>query len=95
LGFGWWSAPCSPGKWPKRSRCGLPGPGGRGLLGFLVWHGGLSGSVPLKLATDDQFGVMVPTSETLFAAFNLVPVIVLAVTLPFLIRGCSRPVRSG
>jgi short-chain fatty acids transporter len=54
--------------------------------GFLVWHGGLSGSVPLKLATDDQFGVMVPTSETLFAAFNLVPVIVLAVTLPFLIR---------
>ena len=36
--------------------------------GFLVWHGGLSGSVPLKLATDDQFGVLIPTSETLFAA---------------------------
>lgn len=59
--------------------------------GFLVWHGGLSGSVPLKLATDDQFGVMVPTSDTLFAAFNLVPVIVLAVTLPFLIRWMQPP----
>ncbi len=59
--------------------------------GFLVWHGGLSGSVPLKLATDDQFGVLIPTSETLFAAFNLVPLMVLAVTLPFLIRWMQPP----
>lgn len=59
--------------------------------GFLVWHGGLSGSVPLKLATDDQFGVTIPASETLFAAFNLVPVIVLTATLPLLIRRMQPP----
>ncbi|MET4692188.1 short-chain fatty acid transporter [Endozoicomonas lisbonensis] len=58
--------------------------------GFLIWHGGLSGSVPLTIATENHFmaNVMgvVPTSETLFALFNLVILGVLLVVMPLLNR---------
>ena len=54
--------------------------------GFLVWHGGLSGSVPLTIATADHFledaiGI-VPISETLLSGYNLFIVVMLLVTLP-------------
>lgn len=56
--------------------------------GFLIWHGGLSGSVPLTIATPghftaDKIGV-VSTSDTLFASFNLVIVVSLVLVLPLL-----------
>lgn len=39
--------------------------------GFLVWHGGLSGSIPLTIATEGHFLQetmgLIPTSETIFA----------------------------
>ncbi|PTX58310.1 short-chain fatty acids transporter [Melghirimyces profundicolus] len=54
--------------------------------GFIVWHAGISGSVPLKIATDDSFGITVPTSETIFAAFSLGPALFLILTLPLFIR---------
>ena len=43
--------------------------------GFLLWHGGLSGSIPLLIATPDHFleetiGT-IPVTETLFSSFNL------------------------
>lgn len=46
-----------------------------GYLGMAVWHGGLSGSAPLKVAEEghfmqEQIGV-IPVSETIFSAFNL------------------------
>lgn len=58
--------------------------------GFLVWHGGLSGSIPLLIATPDHFledsmGI-IPVSETMFSGFNLFIVFVLVITLPFLNR---------
>lgn len=58
--------------------------------GYLVWHGGLSGSVPLTLATEGHFleemtGI-IPVSETIFTSFNLFIVLVLVITLPFLNR---------
>lgn len=64
-----------------------------GYIGFLVWHGGLSGSVPLTIATaghflKDKMGV-IPTSETLFSMINLVPLIILIITLPILTRMMS------
>src|SRR5699024_10732042 len=54
--------------------------------GFLLWHGGLSASAPLLIATEGHFledliGV-VPATETIFSSFNLFIVIVLIVTLP-------------
>lgn len=54
--------------------------------GFIIWHGGLSGSIPLLIATDDHFlhdliG-SVPVSETLFGAANIFIVTVILFTLP-------------
>jgi len=66
-----------------------------GYIGFLVWHAGLAGSVPLTIATSGHFleGQMgiIPTSETIFSVFNLVPLVILIVTLPFLTRFMSPP----
>lgn len=58
--------------------------------GFVVWHGGLAGSVPLTIATEGHFtqaqiGV-ISTSETIFSGFNLVLLAVLFVTIPLINR---------
>ncbi len=43
--------------------------------GFIVWHGGLAGSVPLAIATSGhpfkQIIGIIPTDRTIFAAYNL------------------------
>ncbi|WP_156488398.1 short-chain fatty acid transporter [Fictibacillus phosphorivorans] len=54
--------------------------------GFVVWHGGLSGSIPLTIATPGHFmektmGV-ISTNETLFAPFNLFIIGALFILLP-------------
>ncbi|GAB4073217.1 short-chain fatty acid transporter [Barrientosiimonas marina] len=54
--------------------------------GFLLWHGGLSASAPLLVATEGHFledtvGT-IPVLDTLFSSFNLFIVIVLLLTLP-------------
>ncbi len=54
--------------------------------GFLVWHAGLSGSIPLVIATEghflaEQMGV-IPTSQTIFTVYNLVIVSALLIALP-------------
>lgn len=61
--------------------------------GFLVWHGGLSGSIPLQLASGGEalakqtLGVItepIPTSQTIFSPMNLYIVIGLLFLLPIL-----------
>ena len=57
--------------------------------GFLVWHGGLSGSIPLLLATPGNFseelmGRTVPVEETIFSPLNLAASIGLLLILPTL-----------
>jgi short-chain fatty acids transporter len=58
--------------------------------GFLVWHGGLSGSIPLKIAGKDEIlnrvypGLSIPLSQTLFSSWNLVIVISLLLLMPVL-----------
>jgi len=62
--------------------------------GFLLWHGGFSGSIPLLLASggesvfDATAGIIgmegIPINETIFSRVNLVIMAVLFVTLPFL-----------
>ncbi|MFO7577639.1 MAG: short-chain fatty acid transporter [Pelovirga sp.] len=63
--------------------------------GFIVWHAGISGSIPLTLATAglDLAGMTkgavvapISTSLTIFAPFNIAIVLVLVLTLPFLCR---------
>lgn len=61
-----------------------------GYIGFVVWHAGFSGSVPLTIATKGHFmektmGV-ISTSETIFASWNLIPVLILLITLPILTK---------
>lgn len=62
--------------------------------GFLIWHAGLSGSIPLALATGGAAlatatgGAVVDpisTSLTIFSTMNLVIVAVLVLTLPILL----------
>lgn len=62
--------------------------------GFLLWHAGLSGSIPLTIASGGDVvvsataGVIgaqgVPTSDTIFSLSNIVIVSVLVLTLPLL-----------
>lgn len=58
--------------------------------GMLIWHGGLSGSVPLTIATpghflEEQMG-QIPVVETLFSPFNLFIVVSMLITIPFFNR---------
>ncbi|WP_299007123.1 short-chain fatty acid transporter [uncultured Shewanella sp.] len=58
--------------------------------GFLVWHGGLSGSIPLTIATPGNFSEssigLISTSETIFSTFNLALVGVLFIVIPLVNR---------
>ncbi|MDW0113981.1 short-chain fatty acid transporter [Sporosarcina saromensis] len=58
--------------------------------GFIIWHGGLGGSIPLTIATADHkfestMGI-IPTSETIFSTYNLVIIAILFITIPLLNR---------
>lgn len=63
-------------------------------VGFLIWHAGFSGSIPLKIAsttdlakiTNGALTSAVPTSQTIFSSFNLIIVAVLFVTLPLFLK---------
>lgn len=63
-------------------------------VGFLVWHAGFSGSIPLKIASNTDLAKItngaltqaIPTSETIFSPANLIILLVLFLTLPFLLR---------
>lgn len=59
--------------------------------GFLIWHGGFSGSIPLAIAnvtesvTAQTGGVLtasIPTSQTIFAPFNIVICVGLLIAIP-------------
>jgi|SRR5690554_4890386 len=62
--------------------------------GFLFWHGGLSGSIPLAIAggadiskvTGGAVTMAIPTSETIFSPMNLTILAVMFITIPLLNR---------
>ncbi|CAM3959763.1 short-chain fatty acid transporter [Mesobacillus zeae] len=58
--------------------------------GFVVWHGGISGSIPLTIATKGHFSEniigVIPTSETIFSTFNMAIVAALVIVLPLVNR---------
>jgi short-chain fatty acids transporter len=62
--------------------------GAAAYTGLAVWHGGLSGSAPLKAAESAQFtqgaGEAIPVSETLFSSLNFAVSGGLLVLLPLL-----------
>ncbi|WP_106418660.1 short-chain fatty acid transporter [Salinicola tamaricis] len=58
--------------------------------GFVVWHGGLAGSIPLTIATPGHFSEaqigIIPTSQTIFSLYNLLIVGILFVVMPLINR---------
>jgi short-chain fatty acids transporter len=62
--------------------------------GFVVWHGGLAGSIPLKVATEVGLAEAtagavteaIPTSETIFSPMNLTIFFVILVVMPFITK---------
>lgn len=63
--------------------------------GFVVWHNGISGSIPLQVASDleqlttfsqGQITELIPVSKTLFSPWNLAVVWIIILTLPFVNR---------
>ena len=58
--------------------------------GFVVWHGGLAGSVPLTIATEGHFSQatmgIIGTEQTLFAGFNIAILIGLFIIMPLVNR---------
>jgi short-chain fatty acids transporter len=58
--------------------------------GFVIWHGGLAGSIPLLIATEGHFAQatigIIGTGETIFSSFNLIIVAVLFVVVPLVNR---------
>lgn len=58
--------------------------------GFVAWHGGLSGSIPLTIATpghfaEEQMG-LIATRDTLFAFFNLALLLAMLIVIPLVNR---------
>lgn len=62
--------------------------------GFLFWHAGLSGSIPLAIASGSNIEAVtngavtsaIPTSETIFSPMNITILLVMLVTIPVLNR---------
>jgi short-chain fatty acids transporter len=63
---------------------------GSAYTGFIVWHAGLSGSIPLAIATpghflEEKIG-LIPVTETMFSIQTIVTVLILFITMPFVMR---------
>jgi short-chain fatty acids transporter len=59
-------------------------------IGFLTWHGGLSGSIPLVAATPgnpmEKTAGLIPLSDTIFTGYNLFITLGLLIILPIMTR---------
>ncbi len=58
--------------------------------GFIIWHAGLSGSIPLQIADGKGFmaeitgGIQIPVAETLFSGYSLLICLILLISLPII-----------
>lgn len=75
--------------------------GASGYVGLMIWHGGISGSAPLKVAESGhlaslmtgvtstnikaQIPDLIPFSETIFSGFNLILFLILLIILPLVL----------
>jgi short-chain fatty acids transporter len=61
-----------------------------GYGGFIIWHAGLSGSIPLAIATKGHMAEkligVIPTTETMFSAPNLIITAIIVCSLPLLMK---------
>jgi short-chain fatty acids transporter len=61
-----------------------------GYSGFVIWHGGISGSIPLAVATKghlvEKMTGIIPVTSTIFSNWNLIITWAIIITLPFLFK---------
>jgi len=60
--------------------------GAAAYSGLMIWHGGLSGSAPLKIAEqghflEDKIGI-IPVSQTIFSSFNIIAFFLVILLIP-------------
>lgn len=59
-------------------------------IGFLTWHGGLSGSIPLTAATPgnpmEKTAGLIPLTDTIFTGYNIFISVALLIVLPIMNR---------
>lgn len=59
-------------------------------IGFLTWHGGLSGSIPLLAATKgnpmEKVAGVIPLTQTIFTNYNLFITLALLIVLPIMTK---------
>ena len=72
----------------KGMKLNYPLIGAAAYSGLMVWHGGLSGSAPLKIAEqghflEDKIGI-IPVTETLFSSFNIIAFFLVISLIPLL-----------
>lgn len=58
--------------------------------GFVIWHGGISGSIPLAVASKghlvEKLTGIIPVSQTIFSSWNLIITWTIILTLPILFK---------
>ncbi len=79
--------------------------GAAGYSGLMVWHGGLSGSAPIKAAEKGSLEKLlphsnlgvdhIPLSETVFSSMNIIVSIILLLGLPLAMYYLGKKVKSG
>ncbi len=66
-----------------------------GYLGLMIWHGGLSGSAPLKVAEAGPLGgAPIPLDETLFSRMNVALCLLLLVWVPIIVKRMASPAKE-
>lgn len=81
--------------------------GACGYVGLMVWHGGLSGSAPIKVADDghlaalmnnsdllEKVPVSIPMSDTIFSTMNILVTVLLLIVLPLFAFFLSKKVKT-
>ena len=73
--------------------------GAAGYSGLMVWHGGISGSAPIKIAEkghflEQQMGV-IAQSETIFSSMNLTVSLVLLIVMPMFMYFMAKKSKQG
>ena len=66
-----------------------------GYSGFVIWHGGISGSIPLAVASKghlvEKLTGIIPTTATIFSSWNLIITWTIIITLPILFKLMTPP----
>ncbi|MAO01430.1 MAG: short-chain fatty acid transporter [Flavobacteriales bacterium] len=78
----------------KNIKMNYPLIGAAGYSGLMVWHGGISGSAPIKIAEDGHFLVkemgVISLQETVFSSMNLYVSLFLIIVLPLIMYSLGR-----